>query len=268
MSRGHSRLAWARSPPQPRPSATRSAVPKVSASTLWFPWQPPLFLRSFSYPQSLCHLKRQVSLFFILKGEKKWVGARGLAGRMRTEKGFLECSHRLPPNKDHWAWDCPQGPPQQLLQCDCSGWGAAQAGESRLRKLAGPKSACCRLSSPTSALCLDGIHLHAPRSLLLGILPFPRPGLEVVPQEVPADVATTPSDLLTSPLYLLLRHPTFLPDGLLPCGLGQCLPHSMSEQGHRRPRGTWGRGARVPTTIWPPALPRFAPELYLPPMVK
>lgn len=40
----------------------------------------------FSFPQPLCHLKKQVSLFFMLMRELKWVGAEGLARRKRTEQ--------------------------------------------------------------------------------------------------------------------------------------------------------------------------------------
>lgn len=160
-------------------------------------------------------------------------------------------------------------------KCDCPAPRACRAlqerlwllggrGVSRLHKLAGPKYACHCPSSPTSALGLDRVHPPATRPLLVGTLPPPRPGCKVAPQEVP-----TPSELPTTPLYPFLCHPTFPPaDGLLPCKQSRCPPHSMSQQGCRRPRGTWGHrdpGSSLrSTTSWRPALHKFALELCLP----
>lgn len=116
--------------PLPWPSSTRSAslcppapqsfcfhfIVSVATTSL------PLIV---SLPQSLYPPYKQVSLFFMLKGESQGLGAGSLARRKRTERDRAAgeevisvrvqsggwYSHSLPPN-DPRAQDCPQAPPQ------------------------------------------------------------------------------------------------------------------------------------------------------------
>ena len=128
--RGASRAVLGQaSPPRPHPrsSVTRSAFlspPAPESFCFYFlVSEATTSLALFPSPQSLHPPNEPVSLFFMLKGESKWVEAGGLARRKRTERdraGWGEgtsgvqpggwCSHGLPPH-DPWPQDCPQGPP-------------------------------------------------------------------------------------------------------------------------------------------------------------
>lgn len=133
---------------------------------------------------------------------------------MKTEKGFLGCSHHLPPSpKTAGPGTVPSVLRSSSFECDsllrvpAGPSGAAQAGAPGTP--AGPESACYCLSSPSGALCLDGVH-PMPHALCFW---------ESFLSQVPTDAATTirPPHFSTvsvpPPPNLLSRWP-------LPCGLG------------------------------------------------
>lgn len=170
---------------------------------------------------------------------------------MRTEKGPLGCSHVLSP-QDPWAWDCPQGPPRQLLpmgfscsECLPGPAGVAQAGESRLRELAGSKRARHCLIFTHQCPVFRRRPVSCPTLSALWRPAFPKAWLQGSPQEVPADATPTPSELPTPPLHLFICHPTFLATGRANVLLTPCPSRSIV---HRRPQSP---GA--PAGVLPPA---------------
>lgn len=87
------------------------------------------------------------------------------------------------------------------------------------------------LSSPTSALCSDGVRSPCPTLSALWRPAFPKAWLQGSPQEVPADATPTPSELPTPPLHLFICHPTFLATGRANVLLTPCPSRSIG--GHR-----------------------------------
>lgn len=215
---------------------------RVSVATTSLP--PTAFLSSVTLPSeeasfSLLYTTRQIKV--------------GWGKRSGRENGDREWTSRMQPG-DGAAMMCPPlhpglptgSPTASIARCDCPSHRVCQALQERLRLgeegvwawQAGWAQICLPLSVFTHQRPGFGPRPPSlpPRSLLVGILPFPRPGCKVAPQEVP-----TPSELPTTPPHLVLHHLT-IPPRRQPSALQvePMSPHSMSQWGHRRPRGTWG----------------------------